>query len=260
MDKELIKWLMRTTKALKYLDKYIGRTAIDYLNRNLNIDNDGKVKNTPENVSILQGLKGSGSRLAATIMNALKSIFTRTAKDISKHNPDVLDISDPIIKLMLNHAATTTNRIADLEIVYSSIKETMLQMMSKPGGATLNEMREVLADKVKGNALATKYYQRWTHDILFQYQRYAANELRKKAGLTHAIYQGGIIETSRSFCNQKNDQVFTEKEIMSWVKEDWKGKPEIGYDPIADMGGYNCRHYYDWISDRLAKQLRPDLK
>jgi hypothetical protein len=121
-------------------------------------------------------------------------------------------------------------------------------------------MRRALQNKIVGNKLAERYYSRWTSDIYSQYQRLGANEVRKDIGLRFAIYQGGLIESSRPFCEKRNGEVFHEDEVKSWVNLEFEGKPETGYNPITDLGGYNCRHRLDWISDELAFRLRPELK
>jgi hypothetical protein len=90
-------------------------------------------------------------------------------------------------------------------------------------------------------------------------QRVGANRIRVDLGLKYAVYQGGLIKTSRDFCEDRNNKCFSEKEIMSWENLNWEGKPQIGYNALIDCGGYNCRHRLDWISEEYAKRLRPDL-
>jgi hypothetical protein len=46
---------------------------------------------------------------------------------------------------------------------------------------------------------------------------------------------------------------------MKWESLNWEGKPETGYNALIDCGGYNCRHRLDWVSDQMARRLRPDL-
>ena len=90
--------------------------------------------------------------------------------------------------------------------------------------------------------------------------------------LNYAIYQGGVIRDSRPFCVERNNKVFSREEIQKFGTSsdkfggytnksagEFQGKPPL-YDPLIDLGGYNCRHVIDWISDDLAFVLRPDLK
>lgn len=90
--------------------------------------------------------------------------------------------------------------------------------------------------------------------------------------LNYAIYQGGEMRTTRAFCEERNNKVFSREEIARFgtsadqyggysnkSQGEFQGKPKV-YNPFTDVGGYNCRHTYDWISDELAVILRPDLK
>lgn len=92
-----------------------------------------------------------------------------------------------------------------------------------------------------------------------EYDRFISNEYSRAISLNYAIYQGGEIETTRQFCDDRNGRVFNREEILAWNNETWKGK-KTPHNIIIDCGGYNCRHYYDWISYELAKQLRPNIK
>jgi hypothetical protein len=149
--------------------------------------------------------------------------------------------------------------VLNLERLFLEVKEQSVRLMARPEGISLKELRDQLQSVVVDKGLAQKYYKRWTHDIYSQYERVAANEVRITLGLRFAVYQGGLIRDSRSFCIQRNDKCYSENEIKKWKNLNWIGKPESGYDAITDLGGYNCRHRLDWISDNLAYRLRPDL-
>lgn len=85
-------------------------------------------------------------------------------------------------------------------------------------------------------------------------------EVAKGLGLRAAVFSGGLITTSRTFCEERNAKVFTYEEIEAFRDLDWPEKPDL-YDPFVDpIGGYNCRHKWDHVSDELAVILRPDLK
>ena len=78
-------------------------------------------------------------------------------------------------------------------------------------------------------------------DIFPAIDRDTGNEFRQALGLRYAIYQGGVIKTSRPFCLERNDKVFTIDEIASWANLEFTGKSNP-YNPFVDCGGYNCRH------------------
>lgn len=61
------------------------------------------------------------------------------------------------------------------------------------------------------------------------------------------VYVGGIIETSRDFCRERDGKIFTIQEINSWDNE--QGLPANIY-----LGGYNCRHHLSPISREIARE------
>jgi hypothetical protein len=228
---------------------------------------DGKVVYNEKSINIIQSIgqkvgkiTGSLNRLANVLFNGIKEVLDITGVDMAKYATDDKYNSDNVLNKVKSHAATTIKTRADLSLIYGDVKQTAIAYLSRPEGTDLVQLRDLLKSKVVDNDIANKYFGRWTHDIYFQYQRAGANELRKDLGLKYGIYQGGLIETSRPFCEERNNKVFSIDEIMSWENLDFKGKSESGYNPIIDLGGYNCRHRIDWISDELAFRLRPELR
>ena len=105
-----------------------------------------------------------------------------------------------------------------------------------------------------------------------RFDRATGNILSTDLDLNFAIYQGGEISGTRPFCRLRNNQVFSRDEIARFgtpqdqyggytnkSQGEFQGKPDL-YDPFTDLGGINCRHQLDWISDELAFTLRPDLR
>lgn len=96
-------------------------------------------------------------------------------------------------------------------------------------------------------------------DSFARLDRDAGKEYASQLGLRAFIYQGGEIQTSRDFCIERNNRVFTIEEAEKWSDLEWNGKNEA-YVPLRDLGGHNCRHQTDWISKKLAIRLRPELE
>lgn len=57
-------------------------------------------------------------------------------------------------------------------------------------------------------------------------------------------YVGGIIETSREFCQRHDGAIYTEQEIRDIWNDSWPG--QAPGDPFVVRGGYNCRH--TWVA------------
>ena len=263
MDDIIDELLKGTNKRLIGIEEMLYKILFEHLSDNLSIT-DNRIEFSSSNIKLIERLNSLGDRFGTAlkkltdyIVSGISNIIGLTSKDLSQYGKS--RSTDRIIKTLTDHAATSINKNISLEYIFADIKQSALNLMSKPEGISLRQLRETLKDKIETNGIARQYYSRWTYDIYSQYQRVGANEIRKEIGLKFAFYQGGLIESSRPFCEQRNGKVYSESEIMSWEFLDFKGKPEIGYSPIADLGGYNCRHRLDWISDELAKVYRPDL-
>lgn len=266
MDKFLERLIKKTDRQFSIFEKLLYTAIIDYLIDTIKLE-DGKITANNQNNHALSTLEkasermgGAWQKVVSFVLNGITSFFIKSLSHYAKIDTRAIEQSKGIKDRLEDHSATTVNTVMSLEVIYAEIKQKAIALMSRPNGVSLKEMREELEKTIVVKGIAKKYYSRWTHDIYSQYQRIATNELRKEIGLIFAFYQNGLIESSRSFCKERNGKIFHEEQIMSWASLDWEGKPDTGYDPIADLGGYNCRHRLDWISSELAFRLRPDLK
>jgi len=116
-------------------------------------------------------------------------------------------------------------------------------------------------------------------NINMQYSRMYNKILAEELDMKYFMYQGGLLTgmNSRDFCREHNGHVYHVEEAKEWVmwtpskainitefnQQDFNSVPPYmnypGYDPLVDLGGYNCRHFLGFISDRLAKKSRPDI-
>jgi hypothetical protein len=129
-----------------------------------------------------------------------------------------------------------------------------------------------------------KQFQRFAYDVYSQYDAAYNRSMAEDLGLKYFAYQNNIIEDSRDFCVAHYNKVWTVEEAQDW--SNWtpaKGIAEgqfpsgyvikakrlnevpsymsfVGYDPLIDIGGYNCRHILAYISEGLARKWRPDIK
>jgi hypothetical protein len=70
------------------------------------------------------------------------------------------------------------------------------------------------------------------------------NDVAQELGLEWYRYIGGVIRTTRDFCEERDGGYYHKSEIEEWAGEDWDGKIE-GTDAdniFTYCGGYNCRH------------------
>jgi hypothetical protein len=123
------------------------------------------------------------------------------------------------------------------------------------------ETKKALQVHIVGNQEQTgalqKYYRNFAYDLYSVADRTNSKIYADKLKFNYAIYEGGLIETSREFCIKRNGKVFTRDEIADFDPP--TAKPP-GYDPFTDLGGFGCRHHLNWVPDTVAFALRPDLR
>jgi predicted amino acid-binding ACT domain protein len=265
LDEKIEELVKGTASRFEKLEKLILNEVLSYLSERLLV-REQRIVFDANNFGVISKIDTLLSRFSTGIQNIGKyiirgigSVMGLTTEQLSQIDTRAIKTGKTVTDELLKHAATVINKNLNLERIFLDIKQEAISLLADPKGIDLVELRKALSQKVVGNKLAQKYFSRWTHDLYSQMQRVGANRMRIELGLRFAIYQGGLIATSRDFCEERNRQCFSDEEIMKWKELDWEGKPEIGYNPIIDCGGYNCRHRLDWISDEMAKRLRPDL-
>lgn len=126
-------------------------------------------------------------------------------------------------------------------------------------------LRKSIKTYIEGdkNRLGTfeKYYKTFSYDVYAQISSYTGALYANELGLRYFIYNGGLIETSREFCRKKNGNVYSNDEGRQWVDDPTLTAipSKASYSWFIDRGGYNCRHFMDFIAKEVAFVLRPEL-
>lgn len=156
------------------------------------------------------------------------------------------------------------NGLLDDGAIRSEIQKFVFKEMFRSSG--FEAFKEGLREFIEGNkdryGAFQRYYRGFAQDAYSSMDRFIGGEYAQRLGLTHFIYQGGLIKSSRKFCIERNAKVFTTEEA-----EQWRDDPDLEaidsrerYNWLIDMGGYNCRHFPDFIDQATAEYLRPELK
>lgn len=132
----------------------------------------------------------------------------------------------------------------------------------------MNKIREVIVGNDEHMGKLSSHYRTFAHDTFSQFDGDYAYRVAVSLGLRCAIYEGGLIDTSRDFCIKKAGKVFTFDEIENMVndpdllltKEEKEMGEPIDYDPFRDKGRWECRHQWNYITDDIAIKMRPELK
>lgn len=158
-------------------------------------------------------------------------------------------------------------------------RDEVKQLVQKSisAGVPMSKLRKALLNKVTGTpgkqgAAGTleNHIGTFLYDTYSVYDRAINNEWGGRLNLQFGIYTGGLIETSREFCRKRNGKVFTSEEANAeWPNdptlpkssaEKKAGGPPADYVPLEDLGRWNCRHRFLYISAAEAYRRRPDLK
>lgn len=108
----------------------------------------------------------------------------------------------------------------------------------------LDELRTFVIgnEKVEGRVLS--YSRGYLKDALIQYSRTYQQAMTADLKLEFYLYSGGLIDTSRQFCQERAGKYFHHKEIESWASLEWSGKYRGTTESsiFIYVGGYSCSH------------------
>ena len=152
----------------------------------------------------------------------------------------------------------------------ANIKSTIMTAIST--GLAVTALKIILKQTItkQGGGLVKSLFNERLPDPYVKVDRFIGKKYQVALKLNYAIYQGGTIGTSREFCIERNNKVFSREEIAKFgtSADKWGGYEDNNgnfqgktnpYDPFRDCGGFNCRHFWTFISDELAQQLRSEL-
>lgn len=103
---------------------------------------------------------------------------------------------------------------------------------------------------VRGRPMTT-YAKGFAHDAVLNFHNQVNVKKGEDLGMSHFLYYGNLIDTSRSFCITRAGKAYSKSQIMSWDDMGWKGKSGPA---LQERGGYNCRHSWrpvrpEWLKD-----------
>lgn len=281
-------------RQIKRMENRIFRAVLEFLLAEL-VFEDGKIKTVAKNLI-------SARNLRIVQQEFVDEVGVNVVKGIAKAFIGLHNLNERYFKALLpgrksrvanagGRILTQTNAkigykagnivkggflhdLANSQSVFDRIKQEALKAIAS--GESLNQFRGRLDEFIKGkgdtDGEVRKYWKRMTYDIYMQHDAQTQLGYANDLGLVFAVYQGGLIESSRPFCIERNDRIYHKSEIEKFGTAsdryggytnksagEFQGK-NAGYNPLQDRGGYNCRHRYDWISTERALRLRPDAK
>lgn len=121
-----------------------------------------------------------------------------------------------------------------------------------------SNLKKIVVTDSENRGLLNKRIYNQIADSYTQIERAESKFFADELGMTAFIFFGTVINTTRPFCKSRANKVFLVSEAQLWKDIDFVGKP-INYNPIVDLGGYNCRHTPKFITNAEALRRRSDL-
>lgn len=254
------------------------RVLNDFVDK-MDKDEDGNIKNTLENkrrFSMFDNVynrfaKDNGLAVVQSIADGVTRIVDFNANYFSAFagSAQLGAINSNVKETLTAWLGLTTrgnvepNGYLDTLIKDATVKNQIKNIVLKSvvSQAGYFETKKALQNHIEGTpdklGALQRYYRNFAYDTFSVVDRTNGKIFADKLKFNYAIYEGGLIETSRKFCEDHNGKVFSREEIAKFKPTEAIGP---GYDPFTDLGGYGCRHHLNWVPDSVAFALRPELK
>jgi hypothetical protein len=273
-------------KNIGYYEKILLQRVIDEFVSQLVLDG-GNIKSNGNNIQLTEAIDKifnefknnqqrkfiDGFMSALQNMNLMESEYFEKSEGVERKTfENVRKEVEMIVRERIG--ITKSGSIAEKGFLDNFINDDNLKNLVKnhavdsvTGGSGLSAYTEGLRFLIVGHPGAesevSKHFKTFAYDTYQQYDRTVAKVYADKLNLNYAVYTGGLIESSRQFCIDKNGKVFTRAEIEAWrndpnLPKD-RGGRVVNYNPFTDCGRWNCRHRLRWISFERAIELRPEL-
>ncbi len=284
-------------RKLDFIDKSIDDLATSYssserwlYNRiikevlpELNVEN-GIIQSTNSNIDILtRKLNSVMESLRVGRNRSIVSDILKNMSGISDFNNQYFalssDIADDLFKKATGRVETIMQRslgfnpdgsiiprsfvdtISNLDDINNTIRDAAVRNIQ--GGNSVAQFTEELSESIRTNenglGILNRNRGQIINDRYAQYDRAESKSFADELKMQAFIFSGGKVRDTRDFCCKRNGIVFTREEAKVWSSISWSGKNR-GYVPLIDMGGYNCRHSPQSISNRVAMRRRDDLE
>lgn len=248
---------------------------IEWLTENIETNESGRIVYTARNLQRVSGVYRLYERLQKQFRRSLLSSVLSWGRRIIGLNGDFFESEAPAKTVREKAIEQTLLRwgynVGKAEILPGSYFEALFQtngvaqrvanVMNRAisQGMSLAQFqktfRTVFVGK-PGAGLLERHWKTNSFDLFQRIDRTANLIYADELELNWAIYSGTLETDSRPFCIARVNKVYSRDQIKAWSNLEFQGKPKIGYDPLVDCGGFNCRHHLSWISDGVANELK----
>lgn len=268
--------ILRTSESglidkAKSQERKLNRYVLDTLLPSFDINaQTNTLKNTNANLKKINRASGLRRFIRKVVNVFMNDYYLNQFDSIGKQTNRYFSEYDPktgMVNRINNKGATTingfTNELFDNNQIARAVQDTIRKGITAQSNVT--DIKKVLTDQIKGKndklGLVSGYHYQNGYNQFQEYARGLDDDFATALKLNYAIYAGGTIKDTRDFCQERNGNVYNRETILSWneTPQNWQGrKPDNNI--LIDMGGYNCRHDFDWVSYELAKRINPNIE
>lgn len=256
-------------KDVVSLENRLYASIIDFVS-GLEKDKSGNIKPSKANVKKLSSLDSFLNNAVVddkylaqvgSFINDLKSTNSLMSEYFKKVEPNFkndnafTDISDDALLSPIENSLTHEGLS---QAVNSQIKQSIANAVVT--GYKPSDLIKELSDLIKGTektmGLLSTHVQQVTTDAVSQYTAAYFEVISGDLGMNWYLYEGGVKDTTRAFCQERHGKFYTKKEVQDWASLSWKGKiPTTNSSNIfIYRGGYQCRHYILPVSEAMVPE------
>jgi len=109
----------------------------------------------------------------------------------------------------------------------------------------IRNVKPIFKTKGKDKSSLAKYYLKYAYQPVMSTLNSVSYKLALKYGFDSFVYAGGLVEKSRQFCIDRNENEYTISDAKKWNDLEWNGKIQ-GVDFFVQCGGYKCLHHLEY--------------
>lgn len=142
------------------------------------------------------------------------------------------------------HFMDSTN--ADVRKAQTALKAITVSLTREATPGEVAQLKRVIQDRLTGVNITNSVRDLTSKNVQDAVMTFDGAWIKKQAdtkGIKYFKYEGGLIDTSRDWCQEHQGEIYSEDEIYQiWNSADWSGK--MPGDPFIVRGGYNCNHFW----------------
>lgn len=242
----------------------IGRVQKDLYNqlvailKDLELDAEGYIKQSASNRKVLTTAdKKINEVFSSSLYSGSVSNYVAIVPKVDLLNVKYFTAIDEAFKpnrLFLKNLQTDTIASIEKFVLQDGLQSQVINPLSQilnqnvnSGGQFAGFLQQIRSyilgdDKVEGRAMS--YTRTYLRDTLFTYSRTFQQSITNDLGLEFYLYSGGLIDKSRSFCQERAGNFYSHKEIEAMASLEWQGKKSGTTESSIFLfaGGWNCAH------------------